>query len=69
MVKNWCNSVGLEGNYGSHSLRKTWGYWQYQHSTPIPLLMEYFGHNTQKQTLAYLCIQAKEVKQIFDMEL
>ncbi len=24
MVKNWCKAVGLSGNYGSHTLRKTW---------------------------------------------
>ncbi len=26
LVKGWCQSVGLKGNYGSHTLRKTWGY-------------------------------------------
>jgi integrase len=25
LVKTWCASVGLKGNYGSHSMRKTWG--------------------------------------------
>ena len=69
MVKNWCASVGLHGNYGSHTLRKTWGYWQYKRGKPIPLLMEAFSHRTQQQTLAYLCIQAKEIKEIYDMEL
>lgn len=69
MVKGWCQSVGLSGNYGSHTLRKTWGYWQYQRGTHIPLLMEAFGHSTQKQTMAYLCIQAKEIQEIFDLEL
>jgi integrase len=28
LVKTWCASVGLPGNYSSHSMRKTWGYWQ-----------------------------------------
>ena len=69
MVKEWCRAVGLEGNYGSHTLRKTWGYWQYKRGTPLPLLMVAFGHATQQQTLAYLCIQAKEVKDIYGLEL
>jgi integrase len=69
MVKRWCVNAGLKGNYGSHTLRKTWGFWQYKRGTPLPLLMEAFGHQTQQQTLAYLCIQAKEVAQIFEMEL
>ncbi|HEY9828812.1 MAG TPA: tyrosine-type recombinase/integrase [Stenomitos sp.] len=69
MVKRWCLSAGLRGNYGSHSLRKTWGLWQYKRGTPIPLLMEAFGHQSQRQTMAYLGIQAKEMAQIFEMEL
>jgi integrase len=27
LVKTWCQNVGLKGNHGSHTLRKTWGYW------------------------------------------
>ncbi len=69
LVKGWCQAVGLKGNFGSHTLRKTWGYWQYKNQTPIPLLMEAFGHATQKQTLTYLGIQTKEISQIYDLEL
>ncbi len=69
LVKGWCAAVGLKGNYGSHTLRKTWGYWQYKRGTPLPLLMEAFGHATQQQTLAYLGIQSRDIEQIYDMEL
>ena len=69
LVKGWCSAVGLQGNYGSHTMRKTWGYWQYKRGVSIPLLMEAYGHATQKQTLAYLCIQAEEIKEIYNMEL
>ena len=69
MVKQWCADAGLKGNYGSHTLRKTWGYWQYKAGSPIPLLMEAFGHATQKQTLAYLSIQTEEVRALYDLEL
>jgi integrase len=69
MVKTWCRNAGLRGNYGSHTLRKTWGYWQRMRGTAIPLLMEAFGHATQQQTLAYLCIQAQEVEEMYQMEL
>lgn len=69
LVKKWCHNSGCVGNYGSHTLRKTWGYHQRQRGTPIPLLMEAFGHKTQQQTLAYLGIQADEIRDIFSMEL
>ena len=69
MVKHWCQDAGLRGNYGSHTMRKTWGYWQYKRGKPLPLLMEAFGHATQQQTLAYLCIQSQDVQEIYDLEL
>lgn len=69
MVKTWCQAVGLKGNYGSHSMRKTWGWWQYKRGKLVPLLMEAYGHATQKQTLDYLCIQAEEVAELYDLEL
>lgn len=70
MVKTWCRNVGLRGNYGSHTLRKTWGYWQrMDRGTAVPLLMEAFGHATQQQTLSYLGIQADEIAEIYELEL
>ncbi len=76
LVKDWCDEIGLVGNYGSHSLRKTWGYQQLRGNakTPphlvMPILMEAYGHATQRQTLQYLCIQPDEVASLFmEMEL
>ena len=28
LVKGWCREINLKGNYGSHTLRKTFGYMQ-----------------------------------------
>ena len=71
LVKKWCGEAGLRGNYGSHTLRKTWGYWQrVGNKTPVPLLMEAFGHATQRQTLHYLGIQDEEIRDVYlGMEL
>jgi len=69
-VKQWCKDVGLKGNYGSHSLRKTWGYHQrVQKNAPIPLLMEAFGHTSQKQTLDYLGVQSHEIQDLYSLEI
>ena len=65
LMKRWCKEAKLHGNYGSHTMRKTWGYWQYKNGTKIPLLMEAFGHTTQKQTLDYLCIQSAEIQELY----
>ncbi len=71
MVKNWCKNAGLKGNFGSHSLRKSWGYQQRMlMDTAVPILMEAFGHFNQKQTLDYLGIQSGEIMDIYlKMEL
>jgi integrase len=66
MVKGWCREINLRGNYGSHTLRKTWGYHQrVTFDTDLPRLMVCFNHSTQKQTLDYLCIQADEIKDVY----
>ena len=66
MVKAWCKEINLKGNYGSHTLRKTFGYHQrVTFNTELPLLMACFNHSTQKQTLDYLCIQADEIKDVY----
>jgi integrase len=66
MVKDWSKRVRLKGNYGSHTLRKTWGFMQRKkQETPVPLLMQALGHSTQRQTMEYLCIQEKEIENVY----
>lgn len=70
MVKSWCKDINLRGNYGSHTLRKTWGYQQrVQFNTSVPILMELFNHSTQKMTLQYLGIQPSELKDAYMREI
>ena len=67
MVKKWCKAINLKGNYGSHTLRKTWGYHQrVTFGTDIPRLMVCFNHSTQRQTLDYLCIQPAEIRDVYE---
>lgn len=70
LVKSWCKSINLVGNYASHTLRKTWGYHQrVTFGTGIPELMVCFNHSTQRQTLDYLCIQPDEIRDVYLNEL
>jgi len=70
LVKKWCHDAGISGNFGSHTLRKTWGYMQrVQFGVDIPTLMETFGHATQRQTLTYLCIQPEEIRNAYLNEI
>ena len=70
LVKGWCKAINLRGNYGSHTLRKTFGYHQrVTFGRGLPELMTVFNHSTQKQTLDYLCVQPEEIKDIYLNEL
>lgn len=70
LVKQWCKAINLRGNFGSHTLRKTFGYHQrVTFGVSLPVLMETFNHSTQRQTLDYLCVQAEEIRSIYENEL
>ena len=63
LVKAWCREVNLSGNFGCHTLRKTFGYVHHTvFNTDIPTLTQMFNHSSQEQTLTYLGIQLNEIK-------
>jgi integrase len=66
LVKQWTGAINLRGNYGCHSLRKTFGYHQrVTFNVGIPELMVCFNHSTQRQTLDYLCVQPEEIRSVY----
>lgn len=65
LVKSWCREIHLPGNYGSHTLRKTFGYHARQAGVSLPVLVELFNHASQKQTMSYLGIQPEEIKDAY----
>lgn len=70
LVKGWCAAISLKGNFGAHTLRKTFGYIQrVVFGTGLPELMVCFNHSTQRQTLHYLCVQPEEIKSVYANEL
>lgn len=70
LVKKWCTSINLRGNYAAHSTRKTFGYiHRTKFNTSVPVLMQMFNHSTQKQTLTYLCIQEADIQETYMKEI
>lgn len=67
MIKEWCKD--LKGNYGCHSLRKTFGYQKRMMGYSLETLMLTFNHSNPRQTLDYLCIQAEEIKELYMDEI
>ena len=62
LIKNWTKTINLKGNYGAHTLRKTWGYIQRtKHGVGFEIICKRFNHSSPSVTMRYLGIQDKEV--------
>ncbi|MGE8079244.1 site-specific integrase [Peribacillus loiseleuriae] len=46
---------------GTHSLRKTFGYWHYQQNKDVAILQRLFGHSAPSITLRYIGIEQDEL--------
>lgn len=53
-------------DFGTHSMRKTWGYWSYKASKyNIALIMDTFNHSSQAITLKYIGINQDQKDELF----
>ena len=65
MVQGWCDEINLAGNYGAHTLRKTWCYQQRKlYGVSWELLAKRMNHSNPAVTRRYLGIQAEEVEEV-----
>lgn len=64
-IKKWASAINLKGNYGAHSLRKTWGYIQrINYGVGFEVICKRFNHQSPAVTMRYLGISDKEVQNI-----
>ena len=62
LIRSWTTSINLEGQYGAHTLRKTWGYHQRaNHGASYELICKRYNHSSPAITMRYLGIEDKEV--------
>lgn len=52
-------SIGIEGNFGTHTMRKTFGYHLYKKSGDIAQIQGIFGHSSPSITLTYIGVNRK----------
>ncbi|MDY0236313.1 MAG: tyrosine-type recombinase/integrase [Gudongella sp.] len=62
IIKDMVKELNIKGNYGTHSMRKAFGFHRYMNNISLETLMKVFNHSTQSQTLKYIGI-TKEVIQ------
>ncbi len=65
LVKKWCSGIDLIGNYGGHSLRKTYGHQQlFRFGLGMEELMAQLNHSKKQQTIEYLCLGSEDLKRL-----
>lgn len=70
LVKDWCRSIGIKYNVGSHSLRKCWGFQQRtRFGVSWEIICKRFNHSSPSVTMRYLGIEDKEVNGILMNEI
>ena len=70
LIKGWTKAINLRGNYGAHTLRKTWGYVQRTvHGVGFEIICKRYNHSSPAITMRYLGIEDKEVHNILMNEI
>lgn len=66
IINGVARKVGIKGEIGTHTLRKTFGYWFYNSTGDIATLQYIFNHSNQKVTLRYIDIIQDEIDNMID---
>lgn len=67
LIQKWTSQVGLEGErYGTHTLRKTWGYQARMQGVSIERINEKLGHKSVTVTKRYIGINQEEINRVED---
>ncbi len=70
LVKKWTKAINLKGNFGCHTLRKTFGYIQRTvYGVGFEILCRRYNHSSPSITMRYLGIEDKEVHGILMNEI
>ncbi len=64
LIATLCHDVGLTGNFGTHTLRKTWRYHARLAGVDLALIMYNLNHNSLAYTKRYLGITDEELAEV-----
>jgi site-specific recombinase XerD len=61
LINKWTSAIGLkDGNYGTHTLRKTFAYFLLKKGSDIMILMDLLNHSSPAVTLRYAGITQED---------
>lgn len=64
-INGAARAVGITGKIGTHTLRKTFGYWAYQAGVDITRIQKLLNHSAPSVTLAYIGITKEELDSVY----
>lgn len=65
IIVNAARTAGISSRIGTHTMRKTFGYFRYTAGVPVEQLMKIFGHASPEITLAYIGITQEEIDETY----
>ena len=64
-INEACKELDIEGDFGTHTMRKTFGYHFYQDTKDIVLLQKIFNHSSPSVTLHYIGITQEIIDDVY----
>ncbi|MCL6442055.1 MAG: site-specific integrase [Alicyclobacillus sp.] len=58
-------AVGIKENIGTHTLRKTFGYWAYKQGVDITIIQKLLNHSSPSVTLRYIGITQEQLDDVY----
>ena len=70
MIRSWAEAINLKGQYGAHTLRKTFGYAQrVTFGAGFEILCKRYNHSSPVVTMRYLGIEDREITELLMNEV
>lgn len=67
IIKTFMRELKIKGNYGTHTLRKTFAYTAYTNGIPVETLQKVLNHSSSAVTLRYIGITQEVIANVYDM--
>lgn len=65
IINQAAKTISIQGQIGTHTLRKTFGYWAYQQGVDITRIQKLLNHSSPSITLAYIGITKEELDNVY----
>lgn len=65
MLNNACDMVGITEPFGTHGMRKTWGYWAFKQGISLDYISIALNHRSIAETKRYLGLLQEDLDNIY----